>query len=88
VRVPREWVWVVILVAVLVITLFGCADPSGEPPVATYKSEQNKAREEHKFDVIYLDWRGIYLIEFEGHDYLKAGDFFRHTVSCRGIHDE
>ena len=50
------------------------------------KSEQAKAREKYAFDMIYFDWRGVYLVKLQGHEYLRAGDFIIHTASCPGEH--
>ena len=50
------------------------------------QSEQAKAREKYAFDMIYFDWRGIYLVKLQGHEYMRSGDFILHTASCPGEH--
>ena len=86
-RVPREWVWVVILVAVLTIALLGCA-PATAP--TTYLEDQQEAIIEYGFEMVYLHWSPVYLLKFEGHEYLTRGmdSNVLHTVSCPGVHDE
>ncbi len=85
-RVPREWVWVVILVAVLAIALLGCA----------HETKKVEPKEEQEPRLTYLppakvtsqrvDW-GLYAITFEGHLYLWEMDgFLLHAASCKGVH--
>ncbi len=56
------------------------------PAKKGYLSDQDAAREKYDFDMVYFDWRGVYLIKLQGHEYLRAGDFILHTSSCPGVH--
>jgi len=80
-RVPRELIWVVILVAVLAIALLGCAEFS--------KTEEQRAEE-------YIAGREVYYakhfveIEYEGHLYIYYSRNERmgltHAAHCKARH--
>jgi len=71
---------------VFCLVLFGFVACSSRPATEEYQSDQDVAREKYKFDMIYFDWRGVYLVKLQGHEYLRSGDFILHTASCPGRH--
>lgn len=94
-RVPREWVWVVILVAVLAIALLGCASPTKQPGQKSDRSDLHEQRERSRelkesdrseFTSWMLDY-GLYAFTYEGHLYFWELDgFVIHAASCKGVH--
>ncbi len=88
-RVAREWLWAAILVIVagFALLLSGCAT---NERVARARPARAPVNNGYKYRAVYLGYPSIYLIEFEGHDYLTRGSnsYILHTVSCKGIHGE
>jgi len=89
-RVPREWVWVVILVAVLAIALLsGCAEVQKEQSELGKqrdRARELKAEDRSNFTSWNLD-TGLYAFTYEGHLYFWEMDgFILHAASCKGRH--
>ena len=89
-RVPREWVWVVILVAVLTIALLGCA-PTREPSERSKQRDRSRElRTENRKN--FTTWElnsypGLQAFTYEGHLYLwEMSGFILHAASCKGRH--
>ena len=78
-RVPREWVWVVILVAVLAIALLGCGGLTDEQ-----RAEERRAEREEYYT------RNFHEIEYEGHLYVVFSRNDRmgltHAAHCKARH--
>jgi len=78
-RVPREWVWVVILVAVLAIALLGCSDLTEEQRHEAF-IEGREAYYADKFTEI----------EYKGHLYIYYSRNERmgltHAAHCKARH--
>ena len=90
-RVRREWVWIVVLAVVILFTLItsGCYSPTATAaPKKDQQSDKDKAIKKYNFKIIHLDWRGVYFVQFDGHDYLQIDEHFVHTASCPGLHGE
>lgn len=89
-RVAREWLWVMILVIVATFTFLtmGCATQERVDQARQIRRLTNT--ETYRYSMIYLGYPSVYLLKFEGHDYLTRGgdSYMLHTVSCRGVHSE
>jgi len=76
-RVPREWVWVPILLAVLMLALFGC----GVGDISNELTKDEAEVEKIKGTV------SIYKMTFENHDYIVFNNVgLIHSASCKGRH--
>jgi len=77
---------------VILIVLLGCAleAPRDYKERTTYQLRQEEIKAEYQFDMIYLGLRTVYLVKFEGHEYLTRGmnSNLIHTESCPGDHNE
>ena len=86
-RVAREWLWVVILVIVAAFTFLtmGCAS---QERVNEARVQRGLANSDYRYAMVYLGYPSVYLLKFEGHDYLTRGgaSHILHTVSCKGDH--
>jgi len=78
-RVPREWVWVVILVAVLAIALLGCSDLTEEQRQEAFIEGREVYYANHFTE-----------IEYKGHLYIYYSRNERmgltHAAHCKGRH--
>lgn len=79
-RVPREWLWVVILAIVILFTclLTGCGiSDTGTSPDTKDEAEVEKIK----------GTLALYKMSFEGHDYIVFNQVdIIHSASCRGRH--
>ncbi len=90
IRALEPWVWVVLLMGTIIfgpVFLSGCAT---QERVDQARQNRELANSEYKYAAVYLGQPSIYLIKFEGHEYLTHGSNspLLHTVSCKGVHDE
>ena len=80
-RVPREWVWVVILIAVLTLALFGC---SQIPKTEEQRREDFIRGREAYYAEYFIE------IEYNGHTYVYYSRNERmgmsHAGHCKGDH--
>ncbi len=80
-----------ILAIVIVFTCItsGCITSPRSQRVEKARQERAAANAEYGYRAIYLGYPSIYLVKFEGHDYLTRGSnsHLLHTVSCKGVHD-
>ena len=81
VRVPREWVWVIILIAVLAITFLGC---SQIPKTEEQRREDFIRGREAYYSEHFVE------IEYKGHTYFYYSRNERmgivHAGHCEGDH--
>lgn len=76
-RVPREWVWVPLLIAVLALALLGCGVGDTSNPDTKKEAEVEKIK----------GTISLYKMSFEGHDYIVYNAIaVIHSASCRGSH--
>lgn len=86
----REFLWGLLLVGTIIygpVFLYGCI--ADNPNRNEVRQERAEANAEYKYSMIYLGYPSVYLLKFEGHDYLTRGgnSYMIHTVSCKGVHD-
>lgn len=51
-------------------------------------AKQGNNIEEYQFESIRLNFRGVWIIKLQGHEYLNVNGHVIHTVSCPGAHDD
>lgn len=84
----RTFLWGLLLVGIIIygpVFLYGCAT---NERVDQARQERALHNSEYKYAMIYLGYPSVYLLKFEGHDYLTRGgdSYMIHTVSCPGVH--
>ena len=94
-KVPRELIWIPILIAVLVLALFGCSDLTEEQYIEELKAE-TKLIEQAEADIGFIAGRELYYakhfteIEYKGHTYIYYSRNERmgltHAAHCKARH--
>ena len=84
----RTFLWGLLLVGTIIygpVFLYGCAT---QERVDQARQNRELANSEYRYAAVYLGYPSIYLIKFEGHEYLTRGSnsYILHTVSCKGDH--
>lgn len=80
-RIPREWAWVPLLIAVLVLSLFGCTT---NYPTEKQRQEAYVVGREEYYAEHFIE------IEYKGHTYIYYSRWERmgltHAAHCKARH--